>query len=153
MTLSQDFLDLLRAFVAFDVRWMIVGGYAVARHGRPRATKDLDVWVEASPSNAQRIVAALRDFGAPLAGLDVADFSVPGIGLQFGRPPLRVDILTAISGLAFAEAWPRAIVETIDDVPGRFIALDDLLTNKRAAGRPQDVADVAALERIRRRSP
>lgn len=113
-----------------------------------------DVWGGGGPFRTRRgLSAALRDFGAPLAGLDVADFSVPGIGLQFGRPPLRVDILTAISGLAFAEAWPRAIVETIDDVPGRFIALDDLLTNKRAAGRPQDVADVAALERIRRRSP
>jgi len=96
---------------------MIVGGYAVALHGRPRATKDLDLWIEASPANAPRVLEALREFGAPLAGLQAADLSRPGLGLQFGQPPLRVDVLTKIDGVAFEDAWPRAIEETIDDVP------------------------------------
>ena len=117
MKLSPDFLDLLRAFAACEVRAMIVGGYAVALHGRPRATKDLDLWIEASPANAPRVLEALREFGAPLAGLQAADLSRPGLGLQFGQPPLRVDVLTKIDGVAFEDAWPRAIEETIDDVP------------------------------------
>ncbi len=151
MKLSPDFLDLLRAFAAFEVRSMIVGGYAVARHGRPRATKDLGVWIEASPANAPRVLEALREFGAPLGGLQAEDLSRPGLGLQFGQPPLRVDILTRIDGVAFEDAWPRAIEDAIDGVPCRFISREDLLTNKRAARRPQDLADVAALERAQRR--
>jgi len=107
--MNPDFLDLLRALLAADARFMVVGAYAVGVHGRPRATKDLDVWVEASPENAPKVVNGLREFGAPLMGLTEADLGVPGIGLQIGVEPGRIDILTAISGVLFDEAWPSKI--------------------------------------------
>lgn len=127
---------------------MVVGAYAVGVHGHPRATKDLDVWVEPSVENAPRVIAALRDFGAPLMGLTAADLETPGMGLQIGMPPLRIDILTKVSGPAFAEAWEGHLeVSFGEGVTCAVIGLEALLANKRAAGRPQDVADVAALER------
>jgi hypothetical protein len=101
-----DFVDLLRSLLAADVRFMIVGAYAVSIHGRPRATKDLDVWVEPSVENAPKVIAALRDFGAPLMGLTAKDLETPEMGLQIGNEPVRIDILTKISGPSFAEAWP-----------------------------------------------
>lgn len=146
--LSQDFLDLLREFSAADVRFMIVGGYAVAFHGRPRATKDLDVWVEASKENAPRVMRALRAFGAPLHGLLESDLEAPGVGLQIGLPPQRIDVLTQATGISFNEAWlNRVDVALTSDLHCAFLGLADLMQNKRAAGRPQDLADVAALER------
>lgn len=101
--MSPDFLDLLRALLAADARFMIVDAYAVGVHGRPRATKDLDVWVEASAINAPKVMAALREFGAPLMGLTVDDMREPGVGLQIGVEPGRIDLLTAISGVRFDE--------------------------------------------------
>jgi hypothetical protein len=147
--MTPDFLDLLRALLAADARFMIVGAYAVGVHGRPRATKDLDVWVEASSSNAPRVMAALREFGAPLMGLTEADIEQPGMGLQIGVEPGRIDILTSISGLRFEDAWPAVVqAEFAPGVRCHVIGLTQLLQNKRAAGRPQDLADVAALERL-----
>lgn len=105
--MTPDFLDLLRALLAAEARFMIVGAYAVGVHGRPRATKDLDVWVEASSSNAPRVMAALREFGAPLMGLTEADLEQAGVGLQIGVEPGRIDVLTAISGVKFEDAWPE----------------------------------------------
>jgi hypothetical protein len=132
-----------------DARFLIVGGYAVAAHGRPRATKDLDVWVEASPENAPRVMNALRAFGAPLHGLTEHDLETPEVGLQIGVPPQRIDVLTRVSGLVFDDVWPNRVeVALAPDLRLPFIGLDDLLQNKRAAGRPQDLADVAALERL-----
>lgn len=148
--MNQDFLDLLSAFNAADVRYLVVGAYAVGVHGHPRATKDLDIWVEASPDNAPKIIAALKAFGAPVANLATGDFAKPGTGFMMGSPPRRIDILTEISGVRFAEAVPRAISASFDGVPARVIGFDDLIANKRAAARPQDAADVFALERIRR---
>jgi hypothetical protein len=134
---------------AADARFLIVGGYAVALHGRPRATKDLDVWVEASTENAGRVFQALRAFGAPLHGLTERDFATPDVALQIGVPPQRVDVLTRVSGVAFEEAWPNRVEVTLGpDLRCAFVGLADLLRNKRAAGRPQDLADVDALERI-----
>jgi hypothetical protein len=131
---------------------LIVGGYAVAAHGRPRATKDLDVWVEASPENAPRVMQALRAFGAPLHGLTERDLETPEVGLQIGVPPQRIDVLTRVSGISFEDAWPnRVAVAVAPDLRLPFVGLADLLRNKRAAGRPQDVADVAALERLGRK--
>ena len=98
--LSPDFRDLLCELSAADARYLIVGGYAVAVHGRPRATKDLDVWVEASQENAPRVLHALQSFGAPLHGLTVQDLEVANVGLQIGVPPLRIDVLTCVSGRA-----------------------------------------------------
>lgn len=148
--MNQDFLDLLSAFNAADVRYLVVGAYAVGVHGHPRATKDLDIWVEASPDNAPKIISALEAFGAPVANLATSDFSTPGTGFMMGNPPRRIDILTEISGVGFAEAEPRAVSASFDGVPARVIGFDDLVANKRAAARPQDAADVHALERIRR---
>ena len=124
-------------------------GHAVAFYGRPRATKDFDVWVESSPDNARRVMAALRSFGAPLAGLSEADLAHPGTGFRMGAPPFRIEILTEISGIDFRDAWHRRELCKVDDVPVSIIAFEDLIANKRAAGRKQDLADVEALERQR----
>jgi hypothetical protein len=147
--MNPDFLDLLRSLLAADVRFMVVGAYAVGVHGRPRATKDLDVWVEPSVENAPKVIKALLDFGAPLMGLTARDLETPGVGLQVGMEPLRIDLLTKISGPQFSEAWPAHIeAQFAPDVRCPVIGLDSLLANKRAAGRPQDLADVAALEKL-----
>ena len=147
--MNQDFLDLLSAFNAAEVRYLVVGAYAVGVHGHPRATKDLDVWIEASPENAARVMSALKDFGAPLGELDARDFETPGTGFMMGNPPRRIDVLTQIDGVRFDEVVPRAVEASFDNVPARVIGLEDLLINKRAAGRLQDLADVRALERLR----
>jgi hypothetical protein len=130
---------------------MVVGGYAVAAHGRPRGTKDLDVWVEPTLENAHRVLAALAEFGAAAGDLSPEDLATPGTGFMMGRPPTRIDILTRLVGVDFATAWSRATIT--DFAPGcrcRVIGLKDLIANKRAAARPQDLADVEALERLRR---
>lgn len=147
--MNPDFLDLLRALLAAEARFMVVGAYAVAVHGRPRGTKDFDVWVEANRENAPKVMSALRDFGAPLMGLTIEDLSAPGVGLQVGIEPGRVDLLTQISGITFEEAWPTRIENAFgENVRAPVIGLEALLTNKRASGRPQDLADVAALEKL-----
>jgi hypothetical protein len=149
--MNPDFLDLLRALLAADVRFMVVGAYAVGIHGRPRATKDLDIWVEPSTENAPKVIRALVDFGAPLMGLTAKDIEVPGVGLQIGKEPLRIDILTKISGPSFVDAWPEHIEAPFgEDVRCPVIGLDALIANKRAAARPQDLADIDALEKLRR---
>ena len=148
--MNLDFLDLLRSLRAADARFLIVGAYAVGVHGRPRATKDLDVWVEPSVENAPKVMRALIDFGAPLMGLTIKDLETPEVGLQIGVAPVRIDVLTKISGVSFEEAWPRRIEADFDKgVRCAVIGLEELLKNKRAAGRPQDLADVVALERLR----
>lgn len=148
--MNPDFLDLLRALSDAEARFLIVGAYALAVHGRPRATKDLDIWVEAGDENAPRVISALRAFGAPLMGLAEEDLRRPGVGLQIGIEPGRIDILTAISGVRFEEAWPSRLATTFGDVGCSVIGLDHFLKNKRAAGRPQDLADVDAIERLQR---
>lgn len=149
--LSADLRDLLFAFCAAEARFLVVGGYAVGIHGRPRATKDLDVWVEASAGNAPKVMRALNEFGAPLFGLTVEEFKKPGMVLQIGLPPNRIDILTKLSGVSFQRAWKRRMDVTFaDGLVCPVIGFDDLLANKRASGRPQDLADVAALERLSR---
>jgi hypothetical protein len=146
--MNANFLDLLIALNVAEARFLIVGGYAVGVHGRPRATKDLDVWIEASADNARRVVQALRDFGAPLGDLMEADIEKPGTGFQMGQPPERIDILTQIEGVRFEDAWPRRLQTTFGAVSCGVIGRDDLIANKRAAGRPQDLADIVALERL-----
>jgi hypothetical protein len=149
--LNEDFLELLIALNAAEARFLIVGAYAVGAHGRPRATKDLDVWIEASPANSARVLSALREFGAPLGDLQEADFMTPGTGFKMGAPPRRIDILTKISGVEFDVAWPRRMEASFSpDVRCGVIGIEDLIANKKAAGRPQDIADVDALERLKR---
>ncbi len=147
--MNRDFRDLLAAFAARDVRCLVVGGYAVTFHSRPRFTKDLDVWVEPAPANATRVVEALSNFGAPLAAHGVAakDFERPGVVYQMGVPPNRIDVLTAVDGLEFAACWERRATSTYGDVPVAYLSREDLIVNKRKVGRPQDLEDVKALER------
>ena len=148
--MNQDFLDLISAFNAAEVQYLVVGAYAVGVHGHPRATKDLDIWIEASPENAGRVMNALGTFGAPLGELEARDFETAGTGFMMGNPPRRIDVLTQIDGVRFDDVAARAIEASFDGVPTRVIGLEDLLVNKRAAGRLQDLADVRALERLRR---
>ena len=119
--MNPDFVDLLRAFVAADVRFLIVGAYALALHGRPRATGDLDVWIDATPDNAGRVVQALAAFGAPLADVTRDDFSRPGVTYQIGVVPGRIDILTELTDLSFDDAWPGRLRRPFGDVEVDFI--------------------------------
>ena len=143
--MNQDFLDLLRAFADHSVRFLIVGAYALGVHGRPRATGDLDVWVDASPENAVRVLRALKQFGAPLSQVSVEDFSRPGIVFQMGLPPYRVDILTELSGLTFADAWPSRTQAPFGPLTVDVIGRDAFIRNKRATGRAKDLGDIESL--------
>jgi hypothetical protein len=145
--MNLDFLDLLRAFIAAEVRFVIVGAYALAVHGRPRATGDLDILVEPSPENAPRVLQGLRAFGAPLESVTEKDFSVPGIVFQIGLPPRRIDILTELTGVSFVDAWTDRVRHPFGPLTVDFIGREVLIRNKRAAGRPQDLADIDTLER------
>ena len=143
---NRDFLDLLTALNDADAKYLLLGGHAVGLYAVPRATKDFDLWVEASPENARRVVLALQAFGAPLGGVNAEDFSSTGNGFRMGTPPFRIEILTQVSGLEFTDAWTRRKKELLDGVACHVISIEDLVANKKAAGRPQDLADVAALE-------
>ena len=145
MELSQDFKEFIESLNVSRVRYLVVGGYAVALHGHPRYTKDLDVWVEASPINASKVFAALRDFGAPLDGLTESDFEESGF-YQMGRPPGRIDVMMSIDGVEFDTAWKNRTLAVIRGVSVHFIGKDDLIHNKELAGRYQDLADI---EKIR----
>lgn len=150
-TVPSDFSDLVAAFEAEGVEYLVVGGHAVGAHARPRATKGLDLWIGGG-ANLERVARALHRFGLPAAFVDAARNLADDEVLFFGSPPVRVDLLRTISGVSFAEAHSRAIRFAFGEqtsVP--FIALDDLIANKRAAGRAQDRADAEVLERVRDR--
>ncbi|MCK6683030.1 MAG: hypothetical protein L6R30_11515 [Thermoanaerobaculia bacterium] len=146
--LNEDFLDLLAAFSAHEVAFVVVGAHALAIHGIPRATGDLDVLVQSCEANAQRVLSALREFGAPVDahGLTEEDLSLPGTVYQMGLPPRRIDILTSVSGLSFEEAHATRVEIRIGDIVVGFLGREALLKNKRAAARPKDLADVELLE-------
>jgi hypothetical protein len=143
-----DFRDLLAAFVGKEVRFLVVGAHALAVHGVPRATGDLDIWVEPTPANAARVWQALAEFGAPLETLQLreTDFVQPDQVVQLGLPPYRIDIMTSVSGLDFAQGWSGRLAGTLFDVPLAFIGRDAFILNKRASGRPKDLEDLRALE-------
>jgi hypothetical protein len=147
MHLFPDFKDLLEAFAASGVRYLLIGGYAVIFHGRPRATKDMDLLVSLEPENLRRLEQALTAFGAaPNVVAAVRNMTADQI-VYFGASPVRVDILGSASGVSFDDAHARAVVTSLDEVPVRVIGLDDLLANKRASGRPRDLDDCKELER------
>ncbi len=150
--LNQDFLDVLEAFARAGVEFLVVGAHALAAHGIPRATGDLDVWVRPTEENAARVMAALAAFGAPLAmhGVVTADFAQPGTVYQMGLPPRRIDVLTQISGVDFEPAWATRTSVSIAGHPVGFLGRDALLVNKRAAGREKDLLDVKMLESKKR---
>jgi hypothetical protein len=145
----KNFRELLAALNAHKVKYLIVGGYAVSLHAQPRLTKALDLFVKADLHNAEAIMAALKDFGAPVDQLTIADFTDTGCFVRFGHPPEMVDIMPAILGVEFAKAWKKKVTTYIDkdgDVSATYISKSDLIAAKLAAGRPQDLADVAAIK-------
>ena len=144
--MNPDFVDLLRAFTEANVRFLVVGAYALALHGRPRATGDLDVWIEATQENATRVIDALTAFGAPLADISVADFAHEGIVYQIGVPPGRIDTLTQLTGLTCAEARPGRLRRPFGEVEVDFIGREAFLRNKRAMGRAKDLGDIEGME-------
>lgn len=144
--LSQDYKDMLSAFNDEKVDYMIVGAYAVAAHGVVRATGDIDLWIRSSQDNARRAWRALASFGAPLSGLKEADLSVHGTVFQIGVAPSRIDILTSIDGVEFADAWNQRVEVEVEGIRVNVIGRSHLIANKKAVGRPQDLADVARLE-------
>src|SRR5712691_8638882 len=144
--MNPDFKELLLAFNAHGVEYLVVGAHALAVYGYVRATKDLDVWVRPDPENAERVLTALSAFGAPLGDLNKDDLSKAGTNFQIGVPPLRIDLITAIDGVDFEEAWPDRFTTTFGGVPVFVISRHHLITNKRTAARVQDLADVERLE-------
>jgi len=148
LDLPQDYADLLHALVAAGADFLVIGGWAVAAHGHGRATDDLDVLVRADPSNAEKVMQALHDFGAPIATHEVTAelFSEPRHGYRMGRKPLLIEILTRIDGVTFDEAGKDALTVYVGGVPVKVIGRRALVANKRAAARPKDLADVAALD-------
>lgn len=147
--LNEDYCDMLRALSDEKVKFILVGAYALAAHGYPRATMDIDIWVRPSPDNADAVLRALRRFGAPLHTLTREDLQTEGTIFQIGVAPRRIDIITAASGLQFEAAYRRAIPVTIEGMDVRIPSIDDLILNKRATGRTRDLADAEALEALR----
>jgi hypothetical protein len=143
--MNSDFEELLKIINAYGVKYLVVGGHAVMLYTEPRFTKDLDIWIEASEENADRVFRALSEFGAPLAGLSRADFQTEGFFYQLGRPPVRVDILMSIDGVAFHDAWPNRVESFIGQQKAWFISRSDLVKNKRASGRHIDLHDAEQL--------
>ena len=143
--MNQDFVDLLRAFIAREVRFLIVGAYALGIHGRPRATGDLDVWVEATPENAARLIHALADFGAPLDQISHHELSQPGVVFQIGLPPRRIDVLTELTALTFGEAWPGRLRGPFGPIEVDYLGREAFIANKRATGRARDLSDIESL--------
>src|SRR5947209_5391867 len=150
---SQDFKELLSALNEHRVKYLIIGGYAVAIHAQPRATKDLDIFIEPSAENAKGVYAALAKFGAPLGDLRPEDFTNPDIFFRMGTAPQMVEILPRISGVEFNQAWEHRIEAVIDERTGLkafVISAADLIANKTAFGRPYDVADADAVRTAQR---
>lgn len=143
--LPPDFREFFRWFEEHAVEYLLVGGYAVGYHGYPRATMDLDVWIAATAENARRVIAALTDFGFGGDTLNESMFLVPDQIIRMGLPPMRIEILTSIDGVEFAEAYQERIEDELDGVPVSLISLDHLKRNKQIAARPKDLADLAEL--------
>ena len=144
--MNPDFKELLLIFNAHNVEYLVVGAHALAAYGHVRATKDLDVWINPSRENAEEVLSALSDFGAPLRDLTIDDLSKTGTIFQIGIPPLRIDIITEIDGVHFEDAWPARFQTSVGGVPTFVISREHLITNKKTAARLQDLADVEKLE-------
>ncbi len=145
--MNEEYRDFLSELVAANARFLVVGAHALSVHGVPRATVDLDVWVDRTPENARRVWDALAVFGAPLddLGIDVNDLTRPEIVMQIGLAPLRIDILTSVSGVAFDAAWSRRVEADFEGVRVSFIGRLDFIANKRASGRHKDLGDIESL--------
>jgi hypothetical protein len=144
--MNPDFADILSALSAAGVEFLIVGAHALAAHGVPRATGDLDIWVRPTPDNAIRTLRALAAFGAPLSDLSVEDLTRPDTVFQMGLPPARIDILSGITGVSFADAWERRVTVRLAEGEVAVLSKADFIANKIAVGRPKDLADMALLD-------
>lgn len=143
--MNPDFVALLHELSATEARFLVVGAYALAFHARPRATGDLDLWIDSSAENAIRVYRALGAFGTPLSELSQDDLTQPDLVYQIGVPPRRIDILTSLTGLSFQEAWRSRVPGRIGDAECFFLDRDSLVRNKRALGRARDLADLESL--------
>lgn len=148
MKLNQDFREFIEFLNSNNVKYLLVGGWSVAIHGKPRYTKDIDFFISTDPSNARKMMNALRDFGMASLGLTETDFCETGQIIQLGIEPHRIDIITELPALDFDSAWERRLSIDIDGVLVNVISLQDLILNKEASGRPQDIADVVILRKL-----
>ena len=147
--LNKDYKDILQSLVDEEVKFLLVGAYAMAAHGYPRATMDIDLWVMPSPDNARAVLRTLRKFGAPLHGLTIDDLQKDDTIFQIGIAPRRIDIITGVSGLQFDKAFAQSLEIDIEGLKIHYPSLDDLIRNKKASGRTKDLADVEALEALK----
>ncbi|WDE97548.1 nucleotidyl transferase AbiEii/AbiGii toxin family protein [Lentisphaera profundi] len=145
MEIQQDFRDLLHLFNEQKVKYLVVGGYALAFHGAPRFTGDIDIWVRTSSENADKIINALNEFGFGALGITKQDLTQDDQVLQLGYPPIRIDIMTSIDGVDFDEAFNNSLLTSYGDIKIKIISKDDFIKNKRATGRYKDLADIEAL--------
>ena len=143
--LHPDFKDFLRLLNSHNAKYLLVGGYAVGYHGYPRATADMDIWIEISESNSKRVASAFRDFGLPNEAISESLFLETNKVIRMGVPPVRLQVITSASGVAFNECYPNREVVEVDGIPINFISLQDLKENKRAAGRHKDLEDLEHL--------
>jgi hypothetical protein len=143
---NKDLKEFVAILNSNDVRYLVIGGYALAFHGHPRYTKDLDIWIENSPGNAEKLLCALTEFGFGSLGVTCADLTKADQIIQLGYPPNRIDLLTSADGLDFAPCYQRRKVADISGIAISFISLPDLKLNKQASARPQDLADLDALD-------
>jgi len=146
MILSQDFREFIKLLNSNHVRYLVVGGYAVAFHGHPRYTKDIDIWIWVSKNNAKKVLKTLDEFGFSSLGLKEEDFLEPGYVIQLGYPPNRIDILTQVTGLEFDLCYSSKMELDVDGIIVNFLDLENLKKNKRSVGRFQDLADLESLE-------
>lgn len=147
--LNEDYKEMLQSLIDENVKFILVGAYALAAHGYPRATMDIDIWVMPSPENADAVLRALMKFGAPIHGLTSDDLQKPDTIFQIGVAPRRIDIITGASGLDFESAFANSIPTEIEGIKLNIPSLDDLICNKKASGRSKDIADAEALENLK----
>ena len=147
MEINRDWIEALQLFIEEGVQFLIVGAHARARYARPRSTGDLDIWVNPTAENSERVMRALRRFGAPVDGVAASDFEDDDTVFQIGVAPIRIDVLSGISGVTFDEAWKRREVGALEGLSLAFIGREDFLQNKRATGRAKDLADIEDVER------
>jgi hypothetical protein len=148
MRIEKDFKEFIELLNKNSVRYLIVGGYAFSFHAEPRFTKDIDFFVESSEGNAERLLNVLAGFGFKNIGLEKNDFIKSENIIQLGVPPVRIDLMTSVTGLDFAAAWENRVTGNYGDIPAFFISKSDLIRNKMAVGRKQDLSDIDRLQKI-----
>lgn len=153
MELEPDFKEFCELLNRHEVKYMVVGGYAMAAHGHPRYTNDMDFWVSTSEENAEKVVKVLQEFGFGSLGFRKEDFLELGQIIQIGYPPFRIDILTDLSGIQFEDCYQRSVHVDVAGLPIRFISTRDLITNKKSSARDKDLLDVKNLEKAERKKP